>query len=192
MQLSATKDHSIKSVLILQSVDYRHHVSRNLNFYLNAKYLDNFFNCQPQNFTKFNTLKITALKCHKREFIFDCIQERTNPNLIIVRRGVKTPSLQKQPPPPFWVSPHPIFQKFYTMFPLYWIGFYRRGYSVKYFFQTISWNAYFTIFSLCKLPRNVHDTLFDIFHRIQKFWKSIFRIFSIIKYFTTEFVSMLD
>ena len=36
--------------------------------------------------------------------------------------------------------------------------------------------------SLCKLARNVHDILF----------KSIFRIFSIMKDFTIEFVSMLD
>ena len=35
---------------------------------------------------------------------------------------------------------------------------------MKYFFQTISWNAYLTIVSLCKLPRNVHDILFETFH----------------------------
>ena len=34
---------------------------------------------------------------------------------------------------------------------------------MKYFFQTISWNAYFTIASLCKLRRNVHDILFETF-----------------------------
>ena len=34
---------------------------------------------------------------------------------------------------------------------------------MKYFFQTISWNAYFTTASLCKLPRNVHDILFETF-----------------------------
>ena len=38
-------------------------------------------------------------------------------------------------------------------------------------------NTYFTIvFSLCKLPRNVHNILFEHFHEIWKFWKSIFRI----------------
>ena len=42
----------------------------------------------------------------------------------------------------------------------------RRGYTVKYFFQTTSWNAYSTIISLCKLPRNVHDVLFETFHEI--------------------------
>ena len=42
----------------------------------------------------------------------------------------------------------------------------RRGYTVKYFFQTTSWNAYSTIISLCKLPRNVHDILFETFHEI--------------------------
>ena len=60
----------------------------------------------------------------------------------------------------------------------------RRGYTVKYFFQSISWNMYFTIVSLCKLPRNAHE--------IWKFWKLIFRIFSIVKYFPIEFVFMLD
>ena len=68
----------------------------------------------------------------------------------------------------------------------------RRGYNVKYFFHSISWNAYFTIVLLFKLPRNVHDTLFEPFHEIWKFWKSIFRIFSIMKDFSTEFVFMLD
>ena len=34
---------------------------------------------------------------------------------------------------------------------------------MKYFIQTISWNAYFTIASLCKLRRNVHDILFETF-----------------------------
>ena len=34
---------------------------------------------------------------------------------------------------------------------------------MKYFFQTVSWNAYFTIASLCKLRRNVHDILFETF-----------------------------
>ena len=63
---------------------------------------------------------------------------------------------------------------------------------MKYFFRNISWNTYLTIFSLCKLPRNVHDILFERFHEIWKFWKSIFRIFSIMKHFTIEFVSMLD
>ena len=38
--------------------------------------------------------------------------------------------------------------------------------TLKYFFQTISSNAYFTIVSLCKLPRNVHDMLFEAFHEI--------------------------
>ena len=42
----------------------------------------------------------------------------------------------------------------------------RRGNTVKYFFQIISWNVYFTIVSLCKLPRNVHDILFETFHEI--------------------------
>ena len=51
---------------------------------------------------------------------------------------------------------------------------------------------YFTIVSLCKLPRNVHDILFEAFHEISKFWKSIFRIFSIVKDFPIEFVFMLD
>ena len=40
----------------------------------------------------------------------------------------------------------------------------RWGYNVKYFFQSISWNTYFTIVSLCKLPRTVHETLFEVFH----------------------------
>ena len=69
----------------------------------------------------------------------------------------------------------------------------RRGYTVKYFFQSISWNTYFTIvFSLCKLPGNVHYILFETFHEIWKFWKSIFRIFSIVKDFPIEFVFMFD
>ena len=55
------------------------------------------------------------------------------------------------------------------------------SFFMKYFFQTISWNAYFTIVPLCNLPRNVHDILFETFHQIEKFWKSIFRIFSIMK-----------
>ena len=46
--------------------------------------------------------------------------------------------------------------------------------------------------SLCKLPRNVHDIFFEAFHEIWKFWKLIFRIFSIVKDFPAEFVSMLD
>ena len=33
---------------------------------------------------------------------------------------------------------------------------------MKYFFQSISWNAYFIIVSLHKLPINVHDILFEI------------------------------
>ena len=61
--------------------------------------------------------------------------------------------------------------------------------TLKYFFQTISSNAYFTIVSLCKLPRNVHDIYF-----LRHFMKYInsenrFSIFSIMK--TIEFVSML-
>ena len=71
----------------------------------------------------------------------------------------------------------------------------RQGYTVKCFFQGISWNTYFTIISLCKLPRNVHDILFESFHEIWKFWKPIFRIFSIVKDsedFSIEFVFMLD
>ena len=83
-----------------------------------------------------------------------------------------------------------------------WTGFYAgetlfehdwnwQGYTVKYFFQSISWNTYFTIVSLCKLPRNVHYILFEAFHEIWKFWKSIFRIFSIVKDFPIEFVFML-
>ena len=67
----------------------------------------------------------------------------------------------------------------------------RWEYTVKYFFQSISWNTYFTIVSLCKLPRNVHDILFEAFHEIWKFWKLIFRIFSIVKDFPIEFVFML-
>ena len=51
-----------------------------------------------------------------------------------------------------------------------------REYTAKYFFQNISWNTYLAIVSLCKLPRNVHDALFEIFHELWKFWKSIFRI----------------
>ena len=54
---------------------------------------------------------------------------------------------------------------------------YRREYTVNtYFLQNISWNTYLAIVSLCKLPRNVHDALFEIFHELWKFWKSIFRI----------------
>ena len=68
----------------------------------------------------------------------------------------------------------------------------RQGYTVKCFFQGISWNTYFTIISLCKLPRNVHDILFESFHEIGKFLKSIFRIFSIVKDFPIKFVFMLD
>ena len=34
---------------------------------------------------------------------------------------------------------------------------------MKYFFQTASWNAYFTIVSLYKLPGNVHYILFKTF-----------------------------
>ena len=58
-----------------------------------------------------------------------------------------------------------------------------REYTAKYFFQNISWNTYLAIVSLCKLPRNVHDKLFETFHEIWKFWKSIFRIFSIMNLF---------
>ena len=54
----------------------------------------------------------------------------------------------------------------------------KPGYTVKYFFQSIS----------CKLPRNVHDIYFEAFHEIRKFWKPIFRIFSIVKDFPIEFV----
>ena len=64
--------------------------------------------------------------------------------------------------------------------------------------QDILWNvsfrlfhAYFTIVSLCKLQKNVQDTLFEPFHEISKFWKSIFRIFSMVKDFSIEFVFML-
>ena len=42
----------------------------------------------------------------------------------------------------------------------------RRGYTLKYFFQIISSNRYFTIVSLCKLPINVYDVLFEVFHEI--------------------------
>ena len=69
---------------------------------------------------------------------------------------------------------------------------YRRGYTMKYFFQSISWNTHSTIVSLWKLPRNVHDILFEFCHEIWKFWKLIFRIFSIVKDFAIEFVFMLD
>ena len=48
------------------------------------------------------------------------------------------------------------------------------------------------VFSLCKLPRNVHDILFEAFHYTSKFWKSIVRIFSTEKDFYIEFVFMLD
>ena len=41
----------------------------------------------------------------------------------------------------------------------------RRGYTVKYFFQSISWNTYFTIVLLCKLPINVHDIHFEAFQK---------------------------
>ena len=37
---------------------------------------------------------------------------------------------------------------------------------MKYFFQTISLNAYFTIVLLCKVLRNVYDILFETFHEI--------------------------
>ena len=43
----------------------------------------------------------------------------------------------------------------------------RRGYTVKYFFQSISWNTYFTIVSLCKLPRNVYDILLKPFMKYE-------------------------
>ena len=62
---------------------------------------------------------------------------------------------------------------------------------MKYFFQSISWNAYFRIVSLCKLLRNNHGILFEAFHEIRKFWKSIFRIFYTVKDFPIEFVFML-
>ena len=68
----------------------------------------------------------------------------------------------------------------------------RQGYSVKCFFRSISWNAYFTIVLSCKLPINVHDILFEAFHEIWKFWKSIFRILFIVIDFCIEFVFMLD
>ena len=71
-------------------------------------------------------------------------------------------------------------------------GSLRRGYTVKYFFQSISWNTNFTIVSLSKLPRNVNDIFFGAFHEIWKFWKSIFRFFSIVKDFPIEFAFMLD
>ena len=45
---------------------------------------------------------------------------------------------------------------------------------------------------LCKLPRNVHVILFEAFHEIWKFCKSIFRTFSIVKDFPIEFVFMFD
>ena len=70
--------------------------------------------------------------------------------------------------------------------------FWRRGYTVKYFFRSISWNTYFTIVLLCKLPRNVYVILFEAFHEIWKFCKSIFRTFSIVKDFPIEFVFMFD
>ena len=74
-----------------------------------------------------------------------------------------------------------------------WLKLLKPGYSVKYFSQSISWNTYFMIVSLCKLPINVHDIIFEAFHEIWKFWKSkIFRIFSIVKDFPIEFVFMLD
>ena len=59
------------------------------------------------------------------------------------------------------------------------------------FLSEDSWNTYFTIVSLCKRPINIHDVLFEAFHEIRKFWKSIFRIFSIVKDFPIEFVFML-
>ena len=71
-------------------------------------------------------------------------------------------------------------------------NFLRWEYTVKYFFQSISWKMYFTLISLCKLPTNIHDVIFEGFHEIWKFWKSIFRIFSIVKDFPIEFVFMLD
>ena len=67
----------------------------------------------------------------------------------------------------------------------------RWGYTVKYSFQSISWNVYFMIVSLPKLPINVHDILFEAFHEIWEFWKSIFRIFSFVKDLPIEFVFML-
>ena len=45
----------------------------------------------------------------------------------------------------------------------------RRGYTVKYFFQNISWNAYFTLVSLCKLPRNVYDFFLKPFMKYKNF-----------------------
>ena len=63
---------------------------------------------------------------------------------------------------------------------------------MKYFFQSISGNTYFTIVLLCKLPINIHDILFEAFHEIWKFWKSISRIFYIVKVFLIEFVFMYD
>ena len=43
----------------------------------------------------------------------------------------------------------------------------RRGYTVKCFFQGISWNTCFTIVLLCKLPRNVHDIHFEPFMKYE-------------------------
>ena len=55
-------------------------------------------------------------------------------------------------------------------------------------FQSISWNRYFTIFSLCKLPRNVHDVYFVAFHET---WKSILRIFPFVNTFLLSLFSCL-
>ena len=55
-------------------------------------------------------------------------------------------------------------------------------------FQSISWNKYFTIFSLCKLPRNVHDVYFVAFHET---WKSILRIFPFVNTFLLSLLSCL-
>ena len=50
---------------------------------------------------------------------------------------------------------------------------FRRGYTVKYFFQSISWNTYFTIVSLCKLLTNIHDILFEAFReKVFLWWKT--------------------
>ena len=39
---------------------------------------------------------------------------------------------------------------------------------MKYFFQSISWNAYFTIISLCKLPRNFMIYFLKAFMKYEK------------------------
>ena len=56
--------------------------------------------------------------------------------------------------------------------------FHEIPYTVKYLFLAISWNTYFTV-SLCKLPRNVHDILFETFHEIYKNSENRFSEFSL-------------